>query len=526
MTVTPETGARLAAAAQKLAAGDARGAEALCVDVLKAAPALAEGHYLMGEIALGRGDAAGAIASLDHAIALKPAFGRSWALRARALEAAGRNEEAVAAASAAAPRAGDPYSWDTIGVVFTNAGLHARAAEMYGRAAKASRGTGYWYNYGAALQFLGEFDKARMAYREALKLDEANVLAWAGLVQITRQTQEQNEIGRLMKIAEAVRADRVKLHRIGHALAKAHEDMGDTAGSMAWLGAAKEGWRGGYDAAADEARFAAAMRGAALPLAGGLTAERPIFVVGMPRTGTTLVERILSSHSEVVSAGETNHFALAMRKATGLRGGGMIDGALIDGGARADAATVGRSYVGAVRATQGISGRFVEKQPFNALLVPHILRALPDARIIMLRRHPADVVLSSYRQDFAQTGGMLDYTFSLQATARYVVRFDAMARRFAETLPEDRYCEVAYEDVVADLEGQVRRLLDFCGLEFEERCLRFEENASPVATASAAQVRQPLYSSSVGRWKKYRPAMDPALDILVEGGVMSAEELE
>src|SRR5690606_6745907 len=170
-------------------------------------------------------------------------------------------------------------------------------------------------------------------------------------------------------------------------------------------------------------------------------------------------------------------------------------------------------------------GRFVEKQPFNALLVPHILRALPDARVVMLRRHPADVVLSSYRQDFQHGTGMLDYTFSLETAAQYVVRFEAMAKRFGETLPNERYCEVSYEDIVADLEAEVRRLLTFCGLEFEEACLRFEENASPVATASAAQVRLPIYASSVGRWRRYRPLIDPALDILVAGGVMGADEL-
>jgi tetratricopeptide (TPR) repeat protein len=396
---------------------------------------------------------------------------------------------------------------------------------MYARAAKAAKWTGYWYNYGATLQFLGRFDEARAAYLEALKLDETNALAWAGLVQITKQTPENNQVATLMRIASAVKGDRTRLHRIGHALAKAHEDLGDAAGSMAWLAAAKESWRGTYDTAADDARFDAAMRSADMPMTGGLAGEQPIFVTGMPRTGTTLVERILSSHSAVASAGETNHFAQAMRRATGLKGAAMIDGPLIDAAAGADPAEIGRGYVGAVRAIQELQGRFVEKQPFNALLASHIVRALPEARVIMLRRHPADVVLSSYRQDFAQTGGLLDYTFSLETTARYVVRFDAMARVFADRLPRDRYLEVAYEDVVADLEGQVRRLLDFCGLPFEEACLNFQDNASPVATASAAQVRQPLYSSSVGRWRKYRPAIDPALKVLVEGGLMSAREL-
>ncbi len=529
MGMTPDIGARLGEAARRLASGDRAGARSIVLGILRTAPQIAEVHYLAGEIALADGDAGDAVAHLDRAIALKPGFGRPWAAKARALEALGRSEEAVAAAVEAAPRAADPYSWDTIGVVFTHAGLHARAVDMYGRAAQTSRLTGYWYNYGAALQFLGRFDEARAAYREAVTLDAGNAMAWAGLVQITKQTQEQNEIATLMRVAEAVKSDRVRMHRIGHALAKAHEDLGDEAGAMAWLAAAKEAWRRGYDGAADAGRFAAAVRSASLPMspaAGGGDDEQPIFVVGMPRTGTTLVERILSSHSEVDSAGETNHFALALRKATGLRGAALVDGALIDAAASADMASVGAGYVAAVRATQGLKGRFVEKQPFNALLVPHILRALPGARVVMLRRHPADVVLSSYRQDFQHASGMLDYTFDLEAAARYVVQVEAMAKRFAEALPKERYCEVVYEDVVADLDGEVRRLLAFCGLGFEEACVRFQDNASPVATASAAQVRQPIYASSVGRWRKYRPTIDPALRVLVESGVMEAGELD
>ncbi len=520
-----DIGAQLAEAGQRLGAGDRAGARAVCMDVLRVAPGVAEAYYLLGECALADRDAASALGSLERAISLKPNFGRARAVRARVLEVTGRQEDAVAAAGDAARVASDAYSWDTIGVVLTNAGLHARAAEMYAKACAAGHWTGYWYNYGAALQFLGRFDEARVAYREALKLDQGNALAWAGLVQITKQTREQNEITTLMKIAEAVKGDRTRLHRIGHALSKAHEDLGDALGSMMWLATAKSGWRGGYDAAADEARFAAAAISAGLSLTGGFAGARPVFVVGMPRTGTTLVERILTSHSEMESAGETNHFPLALRRATGLRGAALIDGPLIEAAMNADAAAIGKDYMRAIAATQGFTGRFVEKLPFDALLVPLILKALPDARVVMLRRHPADVLLSSYRQDFAQVGGMLDYTFDLEATARYIVRFDAMAKTFAAALPKDRYCEVAYEDVVADLEGQVRRLLDFCGLGFEEACLHFEENVSPVATASAAQVRQPLYASSVGRWRKYRPAIDPALNVLVAGGVMNASEL-
>ena len=149
---------------------------------------MAEAHYVLGEVALAERNADAALACFQRSIALKPAFAQPWAQKARVLEALGRGEQAVAAAEAASRVVNDAYSWDTIGVVFTNAGLHARAAEMYARAVKLGRWTGYWYNYASTLQFLGRFDEARVAYREALKLDRNNDLAWAGLVQITKQT--------------------------------------------------------------------------------------------------------------------------------------------------------------------------------------------------------------------------------------------------------------------------------------------------------------------------------------------------
>jgi hypothetical protein len=301
---------------------------------------------------------------------------------------------------------------------------------------------------------------------------------------------------------------------LGHALAKAYEDLGDYSEAMAWLQRAKAGLRGKHNAPADEALFVAAERSAATNGGKGFAGATPIFVVGMPRTGTTLVDRILTSHSEVESAGELNDFPDLLRRATGAAAGRMITSEMIERADAADLEAVGRGYMAAVKAAMGFGGRFVDKLPLNAFLAPLILRALPDARVICLRRHPADAVLSNYRQDFGVSADMLDYTFDLEAAAAYYVGWDRMMKRFAAALPKDRFTEVAYEDIVADLEGQVRRLLDFCGLGFEEACLHFEVNAAPVATASAAQVRQPIYSSSAGRWLRYRKHLEPLIQAL------------
>jgi hypothetical protein len=291
---------------------------------------------------------------------------------------------------------------------------------------------------------------------------------------------------------------------------------------MDWLAKAKAGRK--FDPAAEEKLFAAAERSASMPLTGGLAGARPIFIVGMPRTGTTLLDRILSSHSEVASAGELNDFGQALSRLSGRGVAGLFDPAAIDAAAAADPRAIGEAYMASVRGAQGLVGRFTDKQPLNIYLAPHILRALPDARVICLRRHPADAVLANYRQVFASTARAYDYTFDLTATAEHYVHFDRLVRRFKETLPPERFCEVHYERIVSDIETETRRVLDFCGLAFEPACLAFHENDAPVATASAAQVREPLYASSVGRWRRYRPMLDPALSLLVANGCLPAAD--
>jgi len=177
-----------------------------------------------------------------------------------------------------------------------------------------------------------------------------------------------------------------------------------------------------------------------------------------------------------------------------------------------------------VRTSLGLEGRFTDKMPLNILLAPVILAALPEARVICLRRHPADTVLSNYRQMFATSFSYYNYAYTLEDTARYFVQFDAVVRRFEDTLPADRFTVVHYERIVTDLEAEARRLLDFCDLPFEAQCLAFHENTAPVATASSAQVREPLYTGALARWRRYEAGLAPALDILETAGCLTPGE--
>ena len=181
---------------------------------------------------------------------------------------------------------------------------------------------------------------------------------------------------------------------------------------------------------------------------------------------------------------------------------------------------MGHDYLARVKNTLGIDGRFTDKMPLNVFFVPAILAAIPGAQVICLRRHPADTVLSNYRQLFATAFSYYAYAYDLEWTADYVVKFNKLISEFEAELPRERFTIVDYEGLVADTEGETRRLLDHCGLTFDPACLSFHESAAPVATASATQVRQPIYTSSMGRWKRYRPAMDPALEILNGAGLL------
>ena len=520
---------RSQAAAQRLEQGAFREAYDLCLAALKADPGDPEATFLLGLVAGEHANHARAEALFAAAIQRLPDFSAAYAQRARSLIALSRRSEAVAAArQAAALGPVDAFTLDTIGVVLSRAGLHAEALPFYTRATKAGPGhSGYHYNHAAALQFAGEMDAAREAYRLCAAADPDDTRGLPAVVQITKQTPEVNETEVLEAMFARHSDDPDAALRIGHALAKAHEDLKQPAAALDWLERAKAGKRAliRHGPTADAALFEAAIR-AASTLRGRMSAATgaPVFICGMPRTGTTLVDRILSSHSQLAPAGELTDFALCLKRMTRTPSSLVLDPATLDAAASVDLAALGDGYLESVRASLGLEGRFTDKMPLNVLLAPVILAALPQARLICLRRHPADTVLSNYRQMFATSFSYYNYAYTLEDTARYYVQFDRMVRHFETVLPKDRFTVVHYERVVADLETEARRLLSFCALPFEAQCLAFHENAAPVATASSAQVREPLYTTALNRWRRYEAGLEPALDILEAAGCLAPGE--
>ncbi|WP_293677749.1 tetratricopeptide repeat-containing sulfotransferase family protein [uncultured Phenylobacterium sp.] len=502
-----------------------REAHALCLEVLRADSQVAGAWFLLGVLAADYDNHGRAAELFEKAIALAPADPRPRAHLARSLIALNAQADAVAAAEAAAalaPR--DPLTLDTLGVVFSRAGLHARAVPLFEAATGADpRNASFQFNLAASRQFAGDFAGAEAAYAAAVALDPGLHRAWSARVTLARQTPERNFLGELTALMDQRSDDPDRALHLGHALAKTCEDLGDHEAALDWLTRAKAAKRAavGYSSAVDAALFAAA---AGTFRAGdpalGDPSEAPIFVVGLPRTGTTLVDRILSSHADVASVGELIDFGLAVKRAAATPSNLVLDPQTLEAARDADPAALGRAYLEAAGRLAGRAPRFVDKMPLNVLYAGLIHRALPNARIVCLRRHPMDAALANYRQLFATGVAYYDYAYGLEDVGRYVAGFEALVAHWRAVLPPDRFAEVAYEDIVADQEGQTRRLLAFCGLPWDPACLAFHENAAPVATASSVQVRQPLYASSVGRWRRYGAGLGPLRRALEAGGVV------
>jgi tetratricopeptide (TPR) repeat protein len=513
----------LATASQCLAVADYRGAHAACMETLQAFGPTAEAFFLLGVLTADHDNHAKAVELFDRALTLNSDVSSYHAHKAKSLLAQHKRDMALEAANRAAaliPR--DALTYDTIGVVYTRLGDHAAAIDLFERAVSANPDiANFHYNLGASRQFAGDFDGAALAYEMAIKLEPEMDKAYSSVVGLKKQTEDSNLIPQMTAMFEASCQDADRAHHLGHALAKSFEDLGDYSTSLDWLKRAKrqKGQSIGYTIKADAAVFEAA-RDTVLSDRGGWSSERPIFIIGLPRTGTTLVDRILASHSQVRSAGELSNFALIAKQMTSTSGNMVMDAKTLAAARSVDFEKLGRSYEVSTDNLVGDAPRFLDKMPLNFAYAGLIHSALPNARIICLRRHPMDACLSNYRQLFATSFSYYNYAFDLEDCGRYYLEFDQLTAHWRKTIPADRYLEIAYEDIVSDLEGSVHQLLDHCGLAWEEGCLDFHTQGDAVATASSVQVRQPIYSSSVDRWRRYGTALDDLQAVLRVGGVL------
>lgn len=511
-------------------------------------PRFAEAHNNLGAAlqALGRLDEANA--HYAEALALSGGDADFHVNRGKALHRLGRDEEAVGDyRRALALRPGDAAALNDLGNALQSLGRHEEAVESYRQAlalkpdlaaalsnlgnslhaldrhdeaiaayeaALAARpdNAAAHSNLGTALRELGRLDEARRAFERAVALAPERAGFHLNLAEVKRFSAGDPQLGALAALARQEAAlpaqERIELQ---FALAKAHADLGETEISFRHLRQGNTLKRAeiAYDEAATLGllkRIAQIFTPELMRAKAGLGAksEAPVFIFGMPRSGTSLVEQILASHPAIFGAGELTDFtALA-----------SDSGAFPDQVPALDAAalgTLGARYLERLGALAPEARRITDKLPANFLLAGLIHLALPEARLIHVRRDPVDTCWSCYATLF--TAGQ-PFAYDLAELGRYYRAYDALMAHWRRVLPAEAMLEIRYEDLVADLETEAKRLVAYCGLDWDEACLGFHRTPRAVRTASAAQVRQPIYRSSVGRWRDYEAALGPLLAAL------------
>jgi tetratricopeptide (TPR) repeat protein len=452
-------------------------------------PALAETHNNLGTLITARHGPADAVAHYRRALAIKPDLAEAYGNLANALQALNRPHEAI--------------------------GHYERALAIRPDLAEAHNGLGI------SLQVLGRLDEAGRAFERAVKLAPWKADFHLPLAHTKPFKPGDERLPAMQVLARDMAAlteqDRIALH---FALGKAFEDLGEHERSFRHLldGNALKRRRVAYDEPAILAMFERIRetftqelierhRGAGDPRAA------PVFVVGMPRSGTTLVEQILASHSRVFGAGEREDLSNAL---PGLKGpDGLAFPEVVAAMTDADLCRFGSRYLDGITAAAPTADRIVDKMPSNFGLLGLIHLALPNARIIHARRDPVDTCVSCFAILFVGAGQ--SHTYDLGELGRYYAAYAALMEHWRQVLPAGVMLDVHYEDVVDDLEGQGRRIISHCGLEWEEACLDFHRTQRPVQTASSVQVRQPIYRGSVGRWRRYGELLRPLLDALDAG---------
>ncbi len=497
---------RLASAAlQAFAGGDLPTTETLCRQLIGIAPRDPRPWNLLAETAVRRNRPDAAHAAAERAVSLAPHDPMALLIRAKCLTLAGDRRKATEAALAVLVCKRLPVPvLDGLGAVFGMLGQHDRALDLFRRAVIAEPGNPqFLYNLAASERMTGAFADAERHCDRAVSIDPHFYQAHYLRADLRHWDRGRNHVAALETLIQRKPRSWQGEVMLRYAAGKECEDLGDYARAYAHIaaGAALHRRQYRYEVAADIARIEQVIA-APPPVPAEAVPDRPgpIFVMGLPRAGTTLVERIIASHPACVSVGETG---LLPRLA-----------------AECDDAALGDAWLAALDSYDlpGAS-RVIDKTLQNDLLAARIIAGIPNARIIWVTRNPMDQGWALLKALFA---GPFPYSYDQTELGAYIRAHHRLMRHFQATLAG--FLVVAYEDIVADQSAASRRILDFLDLPWDDEVLQFHAAAGPSATASAVQVRQKIYATSVDKWRRYEAELAPLRRALGEDGVrLSAE---
>lgn len=547
MARQPRKADPLAAAEELRAAGRLAEAEAAYRQVLAKAPGNAAAYQGLALLAhqVGKGEQAAEL--MAAAVARAPAVAAYRRNLGELYRRLGRTDAAVEQGRAATELApADAVAWYNLGIALDDAGDLTGARDAYRRAVRHDpRHNLAWNNLGSVLNRRGDEDAALDAYLRAADIDPRHAEAQNNAAAILIERGELDAARERLRLAIDARPDFLEAHhnlatltryraddphylflegqlcarntlsaeqrmRLLFAVGKARDDLGLYDLAFLAFQEANRLKRATLTHDEDQAeRLCAALKAASPPASIQPPAPdsdpTPVFIVGMPRSGTTLLEQVLCSHPRVHGAGELRDFVEVVRAHSAT--GDPVDAAhwlprLTDAHCR----EIGAEYLTRLRAHDADALRITDKMPGNYHYLGLIARCLPGARIIHSMRDPMDSCLSNYTRLFNDT---MEFAYDLQELGRHYNRYIALMRHWQQVLPPGMLLHLPYEAMVADLDTQARRVIAHIGLEWDDACLRFHENRRLVRTASVAQVQMPLYQSAVARWRGYERHLAP-----------------
>ena len=510
--------------------GDAKQAVAECENLNRQYPEYGSGWHTASHLMMKLGNAAAALAAIERALSVDPEKIEWYLQRAMCLARLGRIDELKPAVQALSERKmKSAYQMSSLGMLLTQLGSREAAADLYKQAAELEPDDSRnYYNLACLQRSLGELAAAEENYDVAIRLNSADYESYKIRSELRPQTKERNHVKELEQVLTGNLQDDRGWVQVSYALAKELEDLGEAERSFKHLKTGSDRRRKlmKYEVDRDLETIEAIKRTfdrSVFENAGpGCENPEPIFILGMPRTGTTLVERILASHSDVFAAGELNNFAaqlMTMMRAQNVDKKVSRDD-MVKSSAQLEFQRLGESYVASTRPFTGNTERFIDKMPLNYLYVGLIHLALPNATIINLQRDPMDTCYAIYKQLFVDA---YPFSYDLEELARYFVAYHGLMQHWNEVLPGVIHT-IQYEELVDDIEDKTRQMLGACNLDWQAQCLKFYENKEASTTASTAQIRRPVYKSSVGKWKDYEEYLQPAVEILQRAGVLKGHQ--
>lgn len=505
-----------------------------CLQIIKQYPKFADAWMTKSFIGLQNNKYEKALAAIDMAIKLAPNQAAFKLNKIMLLERVGQLESALSlGAKLIATGIKDKKMIVALAAFFNRHQEFKNVEKCYRKAlAMDPDDQQLLLNLATVVLFLGDLEEAETLSTKALRGNELDSEVHFFRSHLRKQSKISNHIDELKRFNNRAFQDPVRKAKAIYALAKELEDCGEYSESFKLREVGAKTYRRTLNYNLNEdLNFVRAIRETydTQLIRTQLKhqhkrnqSKSPIFVVGLPRSGTTLLERVISSHSKVTAAGELTYFSRLM--SAGIEAlklsPSLTRSQMVSSSYQLDFYKLGQEYLNACQNLAIGKAHFVDKFPQNALYVGLIHLALPEAKILLLERHPLDVCYSVYKQLFTDA---FHFSYDLEELAEYYHEHQLLMSHWQQVLPEV-VKTVRYEDLVKELELSAKSVVDFCGLDWEESCLEFHKNKQASTTASASQVRQKVYSSSIGMWKNYKKELQPLITKLESYGCLDGWE--